>query len=153
MNSCFLFGHGDSPDSILPLIENRVEQFYLQHDVQIFYVGSRGRFDQLAATAVKRVKKKYPCIQLILLLAYHPFDQPVVLTEGFDNSFYPPLEAVPKRYAIVHANRYMLSHADTVICYVNHGGNTRQLLSMARKRQEKEGIIVENLGQRQSPQP
>lgn len=137
MKSCFMFGHGDCPDSILPKIEEAIEHHYSELNIRCFYVGSRGRFDRLAATAAKRVKQRHPSLQLYLLLAYHPGERAITLTDGFDHSYYPPLENVPRRYAIVRANRYMIDVSDSVICYVAHLGNSRNLLEYAQQRQKE----------------
>lgn len=142
--SCFLFGHRDCPDSILPRIEAAVIKHY-ELGVRYFYVGNRGRFDSLAATAVKRAKVLHPDIRLFLVISYHPAERAVDLWYGFDNSFYPPLEGVPRQYAIVKANEYMVDTTDTAICYVSHFGNTRKLLERAQRRQKKGEIIIENL--------
>ena len=147
MNSCFMFGNRDCPESSLPKIEKTIEQFYLKNKITTFYVGNRGNFDRLAAVAVKHMKRHYPEIKLYLVLAYHPAERPVYLSEGFDNSYYPPLENVPRPYAIVRGNRYMVSHCDSIICYVNHFGNTRSLLEYAQRQQKRNGIILENLAQ------
>ena len=63
--SCFLFGHRDCPDSILPKIEAAVKKHY-ELGVRYFYVGHRGRFDSLVTTAVKRAKEQHPDIRLYL---------------------------------------------------------------------------------------
>lgn len=140
-----MFGHADCPDSIMPRIEAAIEAQYTLHGINSFYVGNRGRFDGLAASAAKRVKQRYPDLKLYLLLAYHPGERAVDLTEEFDNSYYPPLEGTPRQYAIVKANRHMVDTADSIICYVKHIGNTRNLLEYAQRRQKKEGIIIENV--------
>ncbi len=134
MKTCFLFGHATTPYDALPAIEAAAERHYLQHGIRIFIVGSRGSFDQMAATAIKSLKRKYRGITLQLLLAYHPGERPVYLSEGFDGSYYPTLEGVPRRYTIVRANQYMVDHADSIICYVSHIGNTRKLLEYAQRR-------------------
>lgn len=144
---CFLFGHATTPYDALPAIEAAVEQQYEEHKIRTFVVGNRGNFDGYAATAIKNMKKKYTDISLLLLLAYHPAERPVQLTEGFDNSYYPPLENVPRQYAIVRANQHMVDTADSIICYVNHVGNTRKLLERAQRRQKKEGIFIENVAE------
>ena len=144
VKSCFMFGHGTAPQDILPRIEQAVEEHYTKHGITEFYVGSRGRFDSLAATAVKHVKQQHPEIKLFLVLAYHPSERPVQLSDGFDGSFYPPPENVPKQLAIVKANQYMVDTATTLICYVAHPGNTQTLLEYAAHR--KDGLIIENLG-------
>ena len=147
MKSCFMFGHADCPDCIMPRIEAAIEEQYMLYGITHFYVGNRGRFDSLATAAVKRVKQRYPDISMYLVLAYHPAEREVDLTEGFDNSYYPPLEGVPKRYAVVKANQYMVNTCDSIICYVNHVGNTRKLLELAQRRQKKEWIIIENVAE------
>lgn len=65
-------------------------------------------------------------------------ERQVRLPNGFDNTFYPPgMENVPRRFAIVHANRYMIDHSDHLICYVWHAAsNARNLLEHAERRAE-----------------
>ena len=144
---CFLFGHRDSPQSVKKLIESAVERHYLELGIDQFYVGGYGMFDSLAASAVKEVKQRHADIGLYLLLPYHPAERPVETPFGFDGTFYPPLTNVPRRYAIVKANRYMVEICDSVICHVTHVGNTRNLLEYARKREERGLLYVENIGE------
>ena len=140
-----MFGHATTPYDAIALIEAAAERQYQEHNIKTFIVGNRGNFDSLAATAIKNLKKKYSDISLLLLLAYHPAERPVHLTEGFDNSYYPPLEGVPRQYAIVRANQFMVDTADSIICYVNRIGNARKLLQQAERRQKKENILIENV--------
>ena len=144
MKTCFLFGHADAPDSIMPRLEEAIENCYSK-GITYFYVGNRGRFDSLAASAVKRAKQRHPDIKLYLLLAYHPGERAVYLTDGFDGSYYPPLENVPRPYAIVRGNQYMVDNSDYLICYAKHIGNTRNLLEYAQKR--KESGYIENVAE------
>ena len=144
---CFLFGHRDSPFEIQSSIEEAIERHYQQYGVRQFFVGSYGSFDSMAASALKTVKKHHTDMELYLLIPYHPAERSTGVPEGFDNTFYPPLERVPRRYAIVKANRYMVETCDTIICCASHFGNTRNLLDYAWKRREKGLLIVENLGQ------
>ena len=63
---------------------------------------------------------------------------------GFDGTFYPPnMETVPRRYAIVRANRYMVTISD----YLDAGyvGNTRELVAFARRREKRGKIRIANL--------
>ena len=142
---CFMFGHATTPYDAIALLEASAERQYQEQGIRTFIVGNRGSFDSMAATAIKHLKKKYDDISLLLLLAYHPAERPVHLTEGFDNSYYPPLEGVPRQYAIVRANQFMVDTADSIICYVNHIGNTKKLLEQAERRQKKENILIENV--------
>lgn len=147
MKSCFMFGHADCPDNIVPRIEAIIEDYYENKGIIAFYVGNRGRFDFFAAMAAKRVKQVHPDLKLYLVLAYHPGERSVILADGFDNSYYPPLENVPRRYAIVRANKYMVDTSDSIICYAKHIGNTRDLLEYAQRRQKKERIIIKNVAE------
>ena len=149
MNSkvCFLFGHSTAPQEVIGSVEAAAERHYLEYGISEFVVGNRGSFDRCAALAIKRLKRRYGDVFGILLLAYHPAERALELPQGFDSSYYPPLENVPRRYAIVRANKYMINRADSVICYVKHFGNTRNLLEYAQRRQKKEGLPIENVAE------
>ena len=147
MKSCFMFGHRDAPSEMQEKMEYVVEQLYLEHDVSIFYVGGYGAFDRMAGAAVKAAKARFPEIRLYHLIPYHPAVRPVLVSEGYDGSYYPPLESVPQRFAIVKANQYMVKSCDAVICYVRYLGNSKALLEYAKKRAVRENVIIKNLGE------
>lgn len=142
--SCFFIGHRETTQEIYPALAKAVERHITEYGVEEFVVGRHGGFEWLAARAVAEAKKRHPHITLLLLLPYHPGERPVELPEGFDNSFYPDgMERVPKRYAIVRANRYMVDHADYLISYVWHpASNAREVVEYALR---KGTIRVENL--------
>jgi len=96
----------------------------------------------MAAHTVKAAKKRHPEVTLTLLLPYHPFDRPIPTPQGFDGIFYPPgMETVPKRAAIIRANRYMVDHSDYLISFAWHpASNARNLVDYARRR-EKQGRL------------
>ena len=103
--TCFFIGHRDAPDTIYPALLAEVERHITELGVGEFIVGHYGRFDSLAARAVKESKAWHPEVELTLLLPYHPAKKPVQKPEGFDSLFYPPgMEKVPYRAAIVRAN-------------------------------------------------
>jgi len=129
------------------MIVASVERHYLELGVKQFYVGGYGMFDSLAASAVKEVKRYHAEICLYLLLPYHPAERHIDIPFGFDGTFHPPLINVPRKYAIVKSNRYMIETCDTIICHVSHIGNTRKLLEFARRREEKGLVYVENIGE------
>ena len=150
IKTCFFIGHRDAPSSLLPFLVEAVERHITEYGVTEFIVGQYGNFDRLAAQAVKDAKKRCQGAALSLLLPYHPFDRPIPVPDGFDGTFYPPgMETVPKRAAIVRANRYMMENSRFLICY-NKGnvGNTRQLVEAALRREKKDLIRVENLAEK-----
>ena len=149
MKTCFFIGHREADEALLPTLVCAVESHIAMYGVDEFAVGHYGDFDRLAAKAVKEAKKRYPKVTLTLLLPYHPADRPVSVPEEFDGTFYPPgMERVPKRLAIVRANRYMVEHSDFLIAYVWHAAsNSREILETALKRQKRGLIHVTNLAE------
>lgn len=143
MKSCFFIGHREASQEIFPALAEAVERHIVDFGVSEFVVGNYGGFDRMAARAVIEAKVRYPNVMLTMLIPYHPAERPIELLPGFDNSFYPPgMETVPRRFAIVQANRYMVCHANCLIAYVWHpASNARNLVEFAQKK----GIPVTNL--------
>lgn len=150
MGICFFIGHREAGEGLLPTLTAAVERHITEYGVTSFMVGRYGNFDKLAARAVIDAKKRHPEVTLTLLLPYHPFDRPIPTPEGFDSTFYPPgMETVPKRVAIVRANRYMMENSSHLIAYAWHpASNARELVEYARAREMKGAIHVENLAEK-----
>lgn len=141
--SCFFIGHREASTEILPALESAIEQHISEYGVTEFIVGGYGGFDRLAASAVIRAKRQHLQITLVLLLPYHPAKRPIEKPKGFDSTYYPPdMEKVPRRLAIVRANRYVVDHVDYLIAYAWHSAsNARELAEYAQKR-ERKGLIT-----------
>lgn len=136
-------GHRDTPESLKNVLLDVIERYVTEFQVDEFFVGHYGNFDRLAAAAVRCVRERYPQIQLIELTPYYSASPHNSLWEGIDGTFYPPgMENVPKRVAIVRANRYMVEHCDYLIAYAKVPGNAKSLVDYARIRT---GIHVENI--------
>lgn len=144
MKKCFFIGHRECPDELCMEILQAIERCISEYDVGEFIVGRYGKFDHLAAKCVMEVKKKYPHIVLTMLLPYLPVERGMDIPKGFDGSLYPEgLESVPKRLAIVRANRYAVDHADVLIAYVWHtASNARNLLEYAEKKAEHSDLQI-----------
>ena len=142
--SCFFIGHRETSREIYPALCAAVEQHILEYGVTEFIVGHYGGFDHLAASAVKEAKRFYPEVKLTLLLPYHPAERPIPMPDGFDGTFYPPgMESVPRKAAIIRANRYVVDHVDYLIAYAWHpASNARELLEYAQRRERKGKIAV-----------
>ena len=148
MKTCFFIGHRDAPDSLRPLLDEAVESHIIEYGVADFVVGKYGSFDRMVAQALYKAKQQHPHIRLTMLLAYYEPNKSINLPPGFEDSLYPDeLENVPKRYAIVRANQYMVRHSEYLIAY-DKGivGNTRELVQYARRREEL--IHIENLAEK-----
>ena len=144
MASCFFIGHREASDELFPLLRQTVENHITMYGVTAFTVGRYGGFDALAARAVISLKQQYPHITLSLLLPYHPAERPIEVPCGFDSTDYPTgQEYVPRRYAIVRANRYMVDHVDYLIAYAWHpASNAWELVEYARKRERKGELTI-----------
>lgn len=137
--SCFMFGHSDAPQSIYPCLEQAIEN-EVNKGISVFYVGYHGNFDHMAASALRSAKRRHPAITLMLLLAYHPAERFMETPPGFDGTFYPPLEGVPRKYALIRANQYMVKASDSLICFVKHSGNAGNLLEYAERTSGKKAL-------------
>ena len=137
--SCFFIGHREAPEDIAANLASEVRRHITELGVTEFIVGHYGRFDSMAGQAVIAAKRELPYIRLLLLIPYHPAEAPVDLPEGYDGTYYPPgMESVPRRYAIVRANRYMVDHTDYLIAYAWHpASNARELVEYAETRQKR----------------
>lgn len=145
--SCFFIGHRDAPEEIYPQLLAGVERHIAELGVTEFIVGHYGGFDRLAARAVIAAKQRHPNISLLLLLPYHPAEQSIEIPVGFDNTYYPPgMEKVPRRLAIIRANRYVVDHVDYLIAYAWHpASNARELVKYAAVRRRNAKVKVVNI--------
>ena len=126
-------GHSQigSPEKIQKDLEAAVHSV-LNRGATQFYLGGYGEFDQLAAKVLFRLKLEHDEIDSVLVLPY--LDKKVDLTL-YTRTYYPPIEHVPRRFAIVHRNRWMVDVADVVVAYVQHDwGGAYQTLSYAKRR-------------------
>jgi len=143
MSSCFFIGHRETMGDVYPQLEAAIEQHITQFGVREFIVGSYGGFDRVVARALTAAKTRHPEITLLLLAPYHPAERPTETPPGFDSTYYPPgMEQVPRKFAIVRANRYVVEHVDYLITYVWHpASNARDLMKYAISH----GVVVTNL--------
>ena len=147
LKSCFFIGHREASEDLFPALSETVERHITDYGVEEFIVGNYGAFDRMAARAVMIAKNRHPNISLSMLIPYHPAERAVELRQGFDNTFYPPgMEKVPRRLAIIRANRYMVDHVDYLIAYAWHpASNARDLVGYALKKR----LPTVNLGARE----
>ena len=144
MPTCFFIGHREAPDTLLDELSAEVERHITEYGVTEFVVGKYGRFDALAAKCVKASKRRHPEVTLTLILPYHPYDRPTPTPPGFDGTFYPPgMETVPKRAAIIRANRYMVEHSEYLIAYAWHpASNAWNLVEYAQRSKSQTHIRI-----------
>lgn len=129
-------GHRDvfDQEAVDAWLNETVEEL-IREGVDCFYLGGYGQFDTLAAAVVRKQKERHPQIRSVLVLPYldRPFD-----ASAYDETVYPPLENVPKRYAISRRNEYMIDRSDVVIAFVTHSfGGAYKTLCYAQRKQKR----------------
>lgn len=151
--NCFLIGHREASDDLIPELVQVIERHVKEYHVAEFIVGSYGEFDRAAAQALAAVKKSHPQIILTLLLAYHPEQRAVDKSAGFDGTCYPEgMESAPPRLAIVRANQYAVDHAEYLIAYVWHpASNARKILEYAQNRERRQMMKITLVGRGNRP--
>lgn len=147
MKKCFFVGHRDTNDNIYENLKETIKKHIVEYGVTEFYVGHYGNFDRLATKAISGLKMQYPYIKLILLLPYHPEENKIDISDSFDLSYYPDgMENVPRRAAIVKANRYMIDNVDYLIVNVKYSAsNTAKLFEYALKKQNIGKLHIYNI--------
>ena len=105
-----------------------------------FYLGGYGEFDSLAARAVRDAKETHPDIRATLVIPYMDREFNTAL---YDGSVYPPLESVPRRFAISKRNEWMIEQADVVVSGVTHdwGGAATTLKYATRKKKRIISVV------------
>lgn len=99
-----------------------------------FLLGGYGNFDMLAAHTVKDLQQVYPHVKSTLVVPYinRSYDK-----ELYDGSVYPPIENVPKKYAIVKRNEWSVNQADVVVAYIKYDwGGASKTYEYARKKKK-----------------
>ena len=134
-------GHRDFVEStdIEKRLAALIEKYARESDRLIFYNGGYGNFDYFAAKCVQRLQERYSNIRNCLILPYIDqtfLDRIEIFKNHFDETIYPPLETIPRKYAIIRRNEWMIDSADIIIAYVKYswGGAARTLEYAQRKK-------------------
>ena len=133
MKSVTFCGHAEvaNPDAVRSWLMATVERL-IRQGASTFYLGGYGAFDRMAASVVCELKRSYPQIESVLVLPYLDRE---INANGYDATVYPPLETVPRRFAISRRNEWMVDAADVVVAYVTHDwGGAAKTLEYARRK-------------------
>lgn len=120
MNSCTFFGHHSITKEITSTLLSTLIDLIENHDVKLFYVGNHGAFDSIVQKTLFELSEKY-AISFYVVLAYVPgkksepycqIEYETILPEGIEN--------VPRRFAIIYRNKWMINRSDYVVTYVSN---------------------------------
>lgn len=135
-------GHGDyrknaeDEQKILEILEREVGDNECE-----FFLGNYGLFDSFACSCATKFKATHPNARLIFVTPY--MDEKYIkskteLNHNFDQIVYPPLENVPKKFAISRRNEWVVDSADVVIACVSYSfGGAYKTYSRAKKKGKK----------------
>lgn len=132
-------GHSDEVYSkeIREKIKYEIE-ILINQGADTFLLGGYGEFDMLCAGIVKELKNKYQTIKSVLVIPYLNVKYD---TDYYDYTEYPDLEKVPKRFAILKRNEYMVNKSDIIIAYIKHEyGGAYKTFTFAKRKNKK--III-----------
>lgn len=134
--TCAFFGHKETPASVKPLLEKEIRRLIENEGYDEFLVGNQGQFDAMVFSTLKALKTEYPAIRYYVVLAYMPGEKTEYTTIDYSDTIYPEgLEAVPRRFAISHRNKWIVENSNAVVCYINHTwGGAYQAVILAEKK-------------------
>lgn len=142
MYACTFIGHRDCPENIKPILYNEIEKLIVKNNVDTFYVGTHGKFDQIAYEILCDLEKTYS-IKTYVVLAYLNRESKRKYYD-MNKTVYPDILAkTPLRFAISKRNLFMISRSQYMVCYVDY--TTSNAYAFAEKA-VKRGVNVINIG-------
>jgi len=152
-NRCCFAGHSkiSNTDEIYSKLSDAIEKLIISENVTEFLVGNYGSFDKLCAGAVRKLKEKYPQIQLNLVIPYvtkEINENKEQYYKKFNNILMADIpERTPARLRILKCNEYMIMNSGFLICFVhNTWGGAATTLEFAKT---KKHIKIFNLAHMQ----
>ena len=103
-----------------------------------FYLGGYGDFDSLCLRTLRELKTNFPDIELLFITPYldKNYSKLELAKYYYDDVIFPPIENVPRKFAILKRNEWMVDSAELVIAYVKYswGGAAKTLEYAKRKK-------------------
>ena len=135
MKVCTFFGHRDTPKDIEPVLRDTILDLIKNKNVKIFYVGNHGNFDTLTRKTIREIKKECPEINYNVVLAYMPKN---TSDEDFSDTILPDgIEEVPRKFAVLWRNKWMLNKSDYVVTYVGYSWGGASKFKLLAEKQNK----------------
>ena len=103
-----------------------------------FYLGGYGDFDSLCLRTLRELKTDFPDIELLFITPYldKNYSKLELAKYYYDDVIFPPIENVPRKFAILKKNEWMVDSANLVIAYVKYswGGAAKTVEYAKRKK-------------------
>ena len=138
-------GHSFVPsrDAIREIVKLQIRKNIVKKDRVVCYVGGYGDFDIICALACRELKIEGYNIESVYVTPYIDFSGQSKIKEmqkqGLcETSIYPPIENVPKRFAILKRNEWMMTNSELIIAYVKHDyGGAYKALQVAKRKDKR----------------
>ncbi len=136
--------YGDAEYSVLfKLLENEI----IKDKNCVFYLGAYGNFDGLCYRVLKVLKQKYATIKIVFITPYiyEGYGKLQDVKYFYDDVIFPSLEKVPKRFAILKRNEWMVDNSDYIVSFIKYSwGGAAKMLDYAKKKRKTYVNIAEN---------
>ncbi len=137
-NTCCFFGHRDVFEPVSNLVYEKICNLIENKNVTTFIVGDHGDFDKLCSAMVRKAKKNYKDIKLILIRPY--FSNELNTNKEYYSDLYDDI-IIPDELADAHyktaiplRNEWMIENSQYGIFYVKREyGGAYNALKYARK--------------------
>lgn len=136
------FGHSNClfNDDIKKQLKNILLDEIIKNPISKFYLGGYGDFDGLCLRTLKDLKADFPEIELIFITPYldKSYSKLEFAKYHYDDVIFPPIESVPRKFAILKRNEWMVEQADLVIAYVKYSwGGAAKALEYAKRKKKR----------------
>ena len=105
-----------------------------------FYLGGYGDFDGLCLRTLRELKHDFPTIEILFITPYldKNYSKLKLAKYYYDDVIFPPIESVPRKFAILKRNEWMVEQADLVIAYVKYSwGGAAKALEYAKRKKNR----------------
>ena len=144
---CCCFGHRGLYANIESELEEVLDKIIQKNDDVVFLTGGMGETDGKFSSCVRRLKRKYPHIRLLLIMPYLTNELNTYkdyYISSFDDIIIPEeLMGTYYKSAIGKRNRWMVDHSEIVIdcTYRDYGGAYTAIKYALRKNKKVISII------------
>ena len=136
------FGHSNClfNDDIKKQLKNILLDEIIKNPTCKFYLGGYGDFDELCLRTLSELKHDFPTIEILFITPYldKNYSKLELAKYYYDDVIFPPIESVPRKFAILKRNEWMVEQADLVIAYVKYSwGGAAKALEYAKRKKKR----------------
>ena len=127
-------------DDIKEQLKNILVGEIIKNPTCKFYLGGYGDFDGLCLRTLRELKHDFPTIEILFITPYldKNYSKLELAKYYYDDVIFPPIESVPRKFAILKRNEWMVEQADIVIAYVKYSwGGAAKALEYAKRKKKR----------------